>query len=244
MSTFDLVYRPFGEMAVLIEWPATISEDILEDMIRFRTLIQREYPDLEIVPAYNSLSLFQRTALAHDKVIARLKTLYPSVTDDNLIRRKLWNIPVCYEQPFCMDLEELATAKGMTTDEIIKMHTTNTYTVYAIGFLPGFMYLGGLDKQLHHPRRGQPRLKVPAGAVGIGGQQTGIYPQESPGGWNIIGNSPIKIFNPGNTPPCGISVGDQIRFYAINTAMHELFTIQVDAGVFQIKTLELDDQSV
>ncbi|THD67686.1 5-oxoprolinase subunit PxpB [Robertkochia marina] len=244
MNAFDLEYRSFGQMAILIEWPPTISELILEDMIRFRLIISEHYSHYEIVPAYNSLTLISRYPIEHSTVIDHLKSLYGKVTQRVAAKRKIWNIPVCYDPPFCMDLEALSASVGLSKQEIIYLHTARPYTVYAIGFLPGFMYLGGLDERIHFPRREKPRLKVPRGSVGIGGQQTGIYPQESPGGWNIIGNSPIKVFNALNDPPCGISVGDQIRFYAINKDMHELFTIQVDAGVFQIKTLELDDQSV
>ena len=230
-------------MAVLIDWPEAIDDQILEDMIRFRAVIEKHHPQLEIVPAYNSLTLIGRAPLDHEELIPELKALYNLTAEVDELKRKIWNIPVCYDPPFCLDLEEMAEAKGFTPTEIIEKHTGGTYTVYAIGFLPGFMYLGGLEEDLHFPRRAQPRLKVPGGAVGIGGQQTGIYPHESPGGWNIIGNSPIKIFNPENDPPCGIAVGDLIRFYAIDPDMHELFTIQVRAGVFKIKTLELDDQS-
>ena len=244
MNSFDLLYRPFGQLAVLIEWPVLISDEILEDMIRFRLIIQEHYPGLEIVPAYNSLTLISRAPFDQKTLVDHLERLYGKITDDSATKRKIWNIPVCYDPSFAIDLEAMSEATGLSSKEIVKLHTGTTYTVYAIGFLPGFMYLGGLDERIHFPRRAKPRLKVPRGAVGIGGQQTGIYPQESPGGWNIIGNSPIRIFNAKNDPPCGISVGDQIRFYAINKDMHELFTIQVDAGVFQIKTLELDDQSV
>lgn len=243
MADYDLAYRPFGNRALLIEWPARISETILNDIIEFRSRIQTNLPELEIIPAYNSLTLIDERPLNFKELIPRLEHIYREEGKKVIVNRKLWNIPVCYEEPFCLDLEEMASNGNLTREEIIKQHTQGTYTVYAIGFLPGFMYLGGLPESLHYPRREKPRLKVPRGAVGIGGKQTGIYPQESPGGWNIIGNSPIKIFNAENNPPCGISVGDQIRFYSIDKDMHELFTIQVDSGVFRIKTLELDDQS-
>ncbi|WP_224491189.1 5-oxoprolinase subunit PxpB [Robertkochia flava] len=243
MSLYELSYRPFGNKALLIEWPEQIEEDILNDIIGFRTAIANLYPDLEMVPAYNSLTLIASTPMDHDLLISDLVSLYARKEKMVVAKRKLWNIPVCYDAPFCPDLPELAVSKGMSEEAIVEQHTSATYTVYAIGFLPGFMYLGGMPETLHFPRREHPRLKVPRGAVGIGGKQTGIYPQASPGGWNLIGNSPIRVFNPENDPPCGISVGDQIRFYAIDKDMHELFTIQVESGVFQIKTLELDDQS-
>ncbi|MBL7473372.1 5-oxoprolinase subunit PxpB [Robertkochia sediminum] len=243
MQNFELKYRPFGERALLIEWPEEISENILTDIMAFSRRIAEAMPTLERVPAYNSLTLISREPMEAEDLTAGLRKLYDEKSGNSAKKRKLWNIPVCYEAPFCQDLEEIAQASGTSPEAIIEGHTQATYTVYAIGFLPGFMYLGGLPEALHFPRRESPRPKVAAGSVGIGGKQTGIYPQESPGGWNIIGNSPIKIFNAENDPPCGISVGDKIRFYAIDKDMHELFTIQVDSGVFQIKTLELDDQS-
>jgi len=133
-------------------------------------------------------------------------------------------------------VKEYTKIKGFSLAKLIQLHTAPLYTVFCIGFLPGFMYLGGLNVVLHHPRRSAPRLKIPKGSVGIGGEQTGIYPQASPGGWNIIGNSPIQLFDPHNRNPCRISVGDKVKFYDVSEAEYELLSIQVETGIYNMES--------
>ena len=129
----------------------------------------------------------------------------------------LYRLPVCYTLRFCEDVA-LFSARGIDHGTLIQKHTEPTYNVYMLGFLPGFVYLGGLDPKLAMPRRKSPRPKVEKGAVGIAGQQTGIYPMESPGGWNIIGRTPFPLFLPQNDPPVILQAGDRVRFYAIDEA--------------------------
>lgn len=129
---------------------------------------------------------------------------------------KLIEIPVCYDAEYAMDMEYVMEYTGLSKDEIIDLHTKQVYYVYFIGFLPGFPYLGGLDKRLHTPRKDVPRLRIPAGSVGIGGSQTGIYPLNSPGGWQIIGRTPLKIFDPTREAPFLISSGECIKFIDIS----------------------------
>lgn len=129
----------------------------------------------------------------------------------------------------------------MSTKELIEMHTKQPYLVYGIGFLPGFMYLGGLPEALETPRKSTPRLAVPKGSVGLAGKQTGIYPQDSPGGWNIIGNCPIPIFNINKEPPCFINVGDRVQFYPITKAEYELHRIEAEVGIYRIEKKEWHD---
>jgi inhibitor of KinA len=124
-------------------------------------------------------------------------------------------LPVCYGGEFGLDLEVLGTARGLTVDEVIALHSGVEYFVSAIGFLPGFPYLRGLPEPLHTPRRRTPRTRVPAGSVAIGGQQTGIYPFETPGGWNLIGCIPWRLFNPHSSVPSLLQVGDRVRFRPI-----------------------------
>ncbi|MCX2681488.1 5-oxoprolinase subunit PxpB [Galbibacter sp. EGI 63066] len=243
MDKFKLEYRPYGDKALLIEWPRTVNEEVLNDILKFKNLIGKHLKGFELIPSYNSLALIARKPIDHKKLKAELKTLYKDNRVVNLVQRKLWHIPVCYDNSFGIDMEAFSLAKKMSVERIIELHTEPLYTIYCIGFLPGFMYLGGLNEALYQPRRTEPRLKIPQGSVGIGGKQTGVYPQESPGGWNIIGNSPVKVFNPENEDPCGVSVGDKIKFYPIDKATHELITIQVDAKIFHLETYELDDTS-
>jgi inhibitor of KinA len=127
-------------------------------------------------------------------------------------------IPVCYETAFAPDLEVVAAHAGLSCDEVVQLHVTGVYTVRAVGFSPGFPYLCGLAPALHTPRRATPRTVVPAGSVGVGGAQTGIYALETPGGWNLIGRTPLKIFDAASAAPALFRVGDHVRFQTITGA--------------------------
>ena len=124
-------------------------------------------------------------------------------------------IPVCYSAKYALDLQEISKQKNLATDEIVRLHTTKKYRVYMIGFLPGFAYMGEVDEAIAFPRKAQPRKIVEAGSVGIAGSQTGIYPLDSPGGWQIIGKTPIQIFNKEKADPVLLQPGDEIEFYSI-----------------------------
>ena len=153
--------------------------------------------------------------------------------------RKRWKIPVCYSQGFGPDLEESARELNITIEEMIELHCQWAYPVYGIGFLPGFLYLGDVPKALQLSRKSEPRMKVPAGTVGLAGMQTGIYPQTSPGGWQLLGRTPIKLFDPTQDPPCAIQVGDEVQFYAIDEPSFALFEIQIQEGIYKPKFEEL-----
>jgi inhibitor of KinA len=149
---------------------------------------------------------------------------------------KLWKIPVCYEDQFAPDLTELSEKKKLKKEKVIELHNSVVYDVYFIGFLPGFLYLGGLDKKLHYKRRGKPRRKVQSGDIGIAGDQTGVYPRVSPGGWNIIGNSPLKYFDVKQFPPCFAVAGDKVQFVPIGIEEHEKIKKEVESGVYVPKS--------
>jgi inhibitor of KinA len=124
-------------------------------------------------------------------------------------------IPVCYDLEFAADLEDVARYAQISTKEVVDLHTGAEYRVACIGFVPGFPFLAGLVKTLATPRRATPRKEIPPGSVGIGGAQTGIYPLRSPGGWNLIGRTPLKLFDPIKNPPALLRAGDRVRFRAI-----------------------------
>lgn len=127
-----------------------------------------------------------------------------------------FRIPVCYETAYAPDLEDVARQRGLSAQQVIELHCTGVYRVYMIGFLPGFPYLGTIDQRLEVPRKSRP-VPVAAGGVGIAGMQTGIYPLNSPGGWSIIGRTPVKLFDPGTDPPVRLQTGDRVEFYPIPT---------------------------
>lgn len=238
MGSYSLSIRPFGQHAILIEWPNRVDEAILDDILHFSNFLKKECLEKdfwEMVPAYNSLTLIYREQpIVFKKFKLQLEKWYLNDWNVSTEQRYLWRLPVCYDEEFAIDLSEVATKLSMTPQEIIKLHTSSIYTLFGIGFLPGFMYLGGLAKALEVPRRAQPRPKVIKGSVGLAAQQTGIYPQDSPGGWNIIGNCSVQMFDPKKENPCFINVGDKVQFYAIERAEYNLHKIEAEVGIFKL----------
>ena len=241
---FKLSYTPFGKHAILVEWPSKIDESILNDVLLFKKSILDTNNELilYINNAYNSLLIIYDLSInnIYNEILA-LKTIYKS--QNRLIKRtfKHWKIPVCYDAKFGIDLEDISSKNNLTIPDIIKWHSQTIYTIFFIGFLPGFLYLGGLDKRLHFSRKSSPRLQVKKGAVGIGEMQTGIYPNQSPGGWNIIGNSPINFFDVSKTKPCFASSGDKIQFVPISLEEYQSIKDEVDTGLYQVEKSIVND---
>ncbi len=235
MRSFELTYKPFGLKALLVQWPKQIEEEILYDLLAFKRVILKALPQYNCTAAYCELMLFSDKPIADiTDLLSQLKALYPLRNYLNIKRNRI-RIPVCYEAEFGLDQEEVCRDLKITKEELIMLHTGTVYTVFAIGFLPGFMYLGGLVESLHHVRRENPRPHVPEGAVGIAGMQTGIYPQDSPGGWQLIGSCPIKLFKVKKDPPVIAAVGDEIQFFSIGRSEYELYQLQEAAGIFELE---------
>lgn len=173
------------------------------------------YDPVEILSSTDGLSPFQ-------SLVARLTSIVENITTmDELIRRRM-DIPVCYGGDFGPDLDYVASYHGLTPEEVVKLHTEVDYIVYMIGFAPGFPYLGNMNMRLETPRRSSPRVSIPAGSVGIGGAQTGVYPIVSPGGWNLIGRTPLKLFSVEDESPTLIRMGDIIRFRSVTEEQYYL----------------------
>ena len=222
---FQLTYKLFGRSAILVEWPANISQDIIQDIISFERQVKEIESILDTIIAYNSLLIrYQNPIVDQELAIRQLKNKYTA--SSYLIKQDqfLWEIPVCYDASFGIDLEEIANKKKCSVADIVRLHTETDYLVYFIGFQPGFLYLGGLHQNLHIPRKSNPRVRVDKGSVGIGGAQTGVYPQSSSGGWNIIGKSPLNFFNMKATNPCFAKPGDRIQFVAVD--IHTFYEIE------------------
>lgn len=242
MSNYSLSIRPFGVHAILVEWPNEVQEAILDDILRFTNHLETNCLNVkkwEIVPAYNSVTLILREKpIDFDKLKQRLGQWYIESGSVQERQRYLWRLPVCYDLDFGIDLIGVSEKLQISVPKIILAHTAHMYTVYGIGFLPGFMYLGGLPQDLEIPRKATPRPKVEKGAVGLASKQTGIYPQESPGGWNIIGNCPVPMFNPKSDRPCFVSVGDKVQFYPIEHAEYDLRKIEAEVGIYNLEKTE------
>lgn len=240
--SFQLTYKPFGPNAILIAWPQVITVEILKDIKGFQSNIEQEYIDgiSEFRVAYNSLLVtFSNQHIHFEVLVLRLKAIYEQGASSEPHPVTKWEIPVCYNSTFGIDLEALAHTKQLSVAELIQRHTAPVYTVYFIGFLPGFLYLGGLDEVLHTPRKATPRLQIEAGAVAIGGNQTGIYPSKSPGGWHIIGKSPVSFFNASHNPPCFAQPGDQIQFKPISEKEFNSIRNLVQAGRYNLSKTEV-----
>ena len=142
-------------------------------------------------------------------------------------------IPVCYGNNYGPDLSEVAKHNQLSEKEVIEIHTQQAYLIYMLGFMPGFPYLGGLDQRLHTPRRSEPRIKIDEGSVGIANNQTGLYPMESPGGWQIIGRTPLKVFDIESKPMTLYKAGDYIQFYEINNKEYIEISEATQRGEFK-----------
>ncbi|WP_242084960.1 5-oxoprolinase subunit PxpB [Aestuariivivens sediminis] len=236
---YQLSYKQFGERSILIEWPALIDEKLLHDVLYFKQKIEKHYRDstVHITHAYSSILVnYEYLNFKFKAESEVLHSIYLTKSSRTKMTRTLWRIPVCYDQTFGADLQELSQEKKFTIQELIDRHVNVVYTVYFIGFLPGFLYLGGLDKSLFMPRKGTPRMEIEKGAVAIGGEQTGIYPLRSPGGWYIIGNSPVNFFDVSKEQPCFAKPGDKLLFVPVSLKQYHNIKTLVDAGVYQLES--------
>ncbi|WP_313892648.1 5-oxoprolinase subunit PxpB [Psychrobacillus sp.] len=208
-----------GERTLRYSFGEGISRDIYQSVHSFSDFILSElgYFIEEVVPSYHTVTVFFHKSSTLDtlKIDELLEKWEVLELDNRLFSTRQITIPVCYESPYCEDITRIECITGLSQDEIIHLHSNKIYTIYMIGFLPGFPYLGDLDPALFVPRLEKPRVKVPKGTIGIGGSQTGIYPIESPGGWNIIGRTPLDIFSLQRENPFLLKAGDQLKFASI-----------------------------
>lgn len=169
-------------------------------------------------PAYCSLLVkFDATKLRHEELEGILRGYVERLEKVALPEPRLVEIPVCYGGEFGPDLKDVAEVHGMTTERAIELHASATYLVYFLGFVPGFAYLGDVAEELATPRLGTPRRSVPAGSVGIAGRQTGVYPVATPGGWRLLGRTPVKMFQPDRAEMSLLAIGDRVRFAPISS---------------------------
>lgn len=228
--------RLYGDSALLIEWDAPpcealfqciqwVHQQVLQDASLAEKLIA-------LVPAYQSLTLIFEspinTAGSITECVRKLAET-PMPTRKPKGASKRWLIPVCYDASLAIDQAFYLKQTGLTEQQFIAMHSSVDYLIYFIGFLPGFLYLEGLDERLHLPRKASPSGSIPKGAVAIGGGQTGIYPQSSPGGWHVVGQTPVEYFVPTQQSPCFAKPGDRIRFTPIGLEEYEQLSGRLSA---------------
>jgi inhibitor of KinA len=209
--------QPMGDSAFVIRFGESISPEIHERVLGALHSLDscREGWVVDLVPGYASvLVIYDALQAAPEDVRRWLTEALPRARPAPPSHR-LIELPVWYHPSVGPDLEPLAREKDLTVDALIALHTQPVYLVYMLGFRPGFPFLGNLDPRLFSARLSTPRAAVPAGSVGIGGQQTGIYPVKSPGGWRLLGRTPLKLFSPEAEPTFALSVGDRVRFISI-----------------------------
>jgi inhibitor of KinA len=218
---------PLGDNALVLEVGTVIDESTHRKVqAAWRALAAAPLPSVnEVVPAYTTVTVFYDPAAAvragapaqgiADWLGAVLRERLKNPPKIKKPESRVVEVPVCYGGEFGPDLARVAAQAKLSPDDVIKRHTKAEYLVHLIGFAPGFPYLGGLPKELRTPRHPKPRMAVPPGSVGIGGEQTGIYPVTTPGGWNLIGRTPLRVFRPEENPPVLLSAGDRVKFRAI-----------------------------
>jgi inhibitor of KinA len=224
---------PIGDSALIVRVRDRFDdapEQTLDAVLRaFQQLRHSRIPGaIELAPAYTSIAVFFDPIVAakasempgniFDWLNTRIRAAVAGVGDPGYKRRsslRTVEIPVCYDPEFALDIDDVAKRANISPDEVVHLHSAARYRVACIGFVPGFPFLAGLPKELVTPRRDVPRKEVPPGSVGIGGAQTGIYPLRSPGGWNLIGRTPLRLFDPQKNPPTLLHAGERVRFRAI-----------------------------
>ncbi len=211
-------YRIMGDGSLLVELGDVIHREVNEAVRRLFMAAKETLSDLllDAVPAYASLLLvFDPQNTDATQLRETVDQLFHHLDDFDIPAPATYEIPVVYGGDYGPDLEWVSRYHGISTKEVIRLHTETAYHVFMIGFSPGFPYLGELPTALDTPRKETPRTVVPKGSVGLARRQTGIYPSPSPGGWQIIGRTPLELFNPSNDPPALLQMGDRVRFIEI-----------------------------
>ncbi|WP_323758144.1 5-oxoprolinase subunit PxpB [Roseivirga sp.] len=227
---------PFGDSALLVNFEQKIDETINNQVLSLYKQLQKVKEVTFLIPAYCSLTVGfgEQTSLkALSKQIEELNKKSQS-TDLNLNPR-LIEIPVCYDAPYALDMNEVMEKTGLSRQKVIDTHCQETYKVYMLGFVAGFAYLGSLPKQLFCPRKTEPRKEILAGSVGLAGLQTGVYPANAPGGWQIIGRTPIPTFNPKAENPTLFKAGDAVKFKSISSSEFEEIEKQISGKTFNLE---------
>jgi inhibitor of KinA len=231
---------PLGDSALLVrvveDFEAAPEGALKKVLAAKRTLEAAKLPGaIEVAPAYTSVGFFYDPVRAIDagasaeNVVGWFEQRIRDALRDTKsfpseISKSLIEVPVCYDKDFALDLNEVAQHAGISSQEVVDLHCGAEYLVHCVGFTGGFPFLGGLPRKLATPRKDVPRKEIPAGSVAIGGKQTGIYPIKSPGGWNVIGRTPLRLFDSAKNPPVLLQAGDRVRFRSITREEFERST--------------------
>ncbi|EEG77323.1 5-oxoprolinase subunit PxpB [Dethiobacter alkaliphilus] len=229
-------FRPAGDSALAVEFGETIDEQTNQKVRNMYYALQNlKLPGVvETVPTYRSLLVyFDPLQQVPERLAEELLRVEMEMDSVPLPPPVLFHVPVLYGGDVGPDLAFVAEHAGLSEEEVIKIHTAKRYRIYMLGFTPGFCYLGGMAKQLATPRLSVPRTKIPAGSVGIAGEQTGIYPMDSPGGWQLIGRTPLRLFAPLSKTPFLFSAGNYLRFFSVDACEYRRIEELCAQGKYQ-----------
>lgn len=212
-------YLISGDKSVVVQFGDVIDETINRKVMALMKAIEgsslKIYID-EMIPTYRSLMInYDPIKIDFDELLKNIKDLESNIKDVDIIEKNIIEIPVLYGGEYGPDILNVAKHNNISEEEVIKIHSSKEYLIYMLGFTPGFPYLGGMDKKIETPRLQTPRTKIPAGSVGIAATQTGIYPIDSPGGWQLIGRTPLKLYDENKENPILLKAGNYIKFIPI-----------------------------
>lgn len=225
-----------GDSSILIEFGKEISPEINRKISATVQMMKEQHIEgvVDVIPAFCSLLInYDPRVISYGEISERMQALLKLEIRAGEQKKRIFEIPVCYGGEYGPDIANIAEHAGLSEEEVIKLHSSRDYLIYMLGFLPGFCYLGGLDERLHTPRLANPRIKINAGSVGIGGSQTGIYPLDSPGGWQLMGMTPVKTYDPEREVPILVEAGDYIRFVPIDEEEYKRIKELVERGEYQ-----------
>lgn len=234
----EIKYIPAGDSSIVVEFGDSIKEEINRKIRNM--LIGIENSDIkgikEIVPTYRSIAvLYDPSLILYDEIKTKLREIEKNISDSKGVPPRIVELPTVYAGEYGPDLKFVAEHNGLTEEEVIKIHSEGKYLVYMLGFTPGFPYLGGMDERISTPRLENPRTKISKGAVGIAGSQTGVYPIESPGGWQLIGRTPVNLYAPLEDPPVLLNSGDYIKFVPVSEEEFLRIEKEVEEGNYKVK---------
>jgi KipI family sensor histidine kinase inhibitor len=227
-----------GDRVLVVEFGDRVDRKLSEDVLRLNAAIRSRALEgvIETVPTFRSLMIH------FDPLVISRRMLEPLVVElldcdrGSQIDATLWRLPVCYEGEFAPDLAEVARLAGCTPSDVVALHSGTIYHVYMLGFLPGFPYMGDLPAELALPRRADPRLRVPPGSISIATTLTAIYPYESPGGWHLIGATPLRLFDLDRPRPALLAPGDAVLFQPIDRASYERIRHAVESRSYDVES--------
>jgi KipI family sensor histidine kinase inhibitor len=231
-----------GDRALVVEFGDRVDRGLSKRVLRLDAIIHADPPAgiVETVPTFRSLTVYYDPLLTSRAELQRSIGALLEVAETRRSGARLWQVPVCYEGEFAPDLADVARLTGLTPGEVVTLHSGTQFHVYMLGFLPGFPYMGDLPAQLELPRRADPRLRVPAGSISIATSLTAIYPYESPGGWHLIGATPIRMFNPERPEPALFAPGDAVSFQPIDAVAFASIRGAVGNGNYQVESAPIE----